>query len=64
MLFSYLQVASGHKYNNIHEYPHIKVSMHIRDQNGKENYFFYSSLDFFCTSVKILFHCQISLSYL
>ena len=30
----------------------------------RKHYFFYSSLDFFCTSVKTLFHCQISLSYL
>ena len=36
VLFSYLQVASGHKYNKIQEYPHIKVSVHIRDQHGKE----------------------------
>ena len=34
--FSYLQVASGHKYNKIHEYLHTKVSMHVRDQHGKE----------------------------
>ena len=25
VLFSYLQVASGHKYNKIHEYPHNKL---------------------------------------
>ena len=39
-LFSYLQVASGHKYKKIHvhEYPHTKgkVSMHVRGQHGKE----------------------------
>ena len=30
--------ASGHKYNKIHvhEYPHTKVSVHARDQHGKE----------------------------
>ena len=30
----------------------------------RKHYFFYSSLDFFCTSVKILFHCQNSVSYM
>ena len=49
-LFSYLQVASGHKYNQeyitrlctlgtvynkVHEYPHTKMSMHVRGQHGK-----------------------------
>ena len=29
-------LASGHKYNVIHQYPHTKVSMHARDQHGKE----------------------------
>ena len=29
-------IASGHKYNKIHEYPHTKVSMHARDQQRKE----------------------------
>ena len=29
-------LASGHKYDKTHEYPHTKVSMHARDQHGKE----------------------------
>ena len=30
-------LASGHEYNKmLHEYPHTKVSMHARDQHGKE----------------------------
>ena len=34
---AFFVLASGHKYNKMfHEYPHTKVSMHARDQHGKE----------------------------
>ena len=33
---AFFVLASGHNYNKIHEYPHTKVSMHTRDQPGKE----------------------------
>ena len=33
---AFFVLASVRKYNKIHEYPHTKVSMHSRDQPGKE----------------------------
>ena len=52
---AFFVLASGHKYNKIRtgKYPHTKVSMHARDQHGKEKtllllHDLYSLMDFFC----------------
>ena len=34
---AFFVLANGHKYNKMfHEYRHTKVSLHARDQHGKE----------------------------
>ena len=46
---AFFVLASGHKYNKIHEYPHTKVSIHARDQmiEKRKHHFFHSLVDFF-----------------
>ena len=62
---AFFVLASGHKYmynKMLHEYSHTKVSMHARDQHGKEKTLLLLFISEFL--FKRFFHCQISLSCL